>query len=419
MSFASGGWNRVKISSKIRDYLVFYNNARMGFLFFFECNKLMKIAYYMPFKPMGHPNPSGDLIIGTELFEHLQRRNHAIQLVSRLRCRWIFYRPLTLLRLAVEKRRVQRHCREWQPDLWLSYHSYYKAPDLLGSFCSRKLNIPYVIFQGIYSTKRRKQLPTLPGFLLNKKVLRSAHLVITNKKHDYANLQRLLPETRLLYVAPGIHPRFFTSSTTWREKLHQQWQVGEETIIMTAAMMRPGVKTAGLVQVIESCAALVKSGLPLRLIIAGDGTCRQQLEKKAGELLADRVLFLGKVSRLEMYRYFSAADIFAFPGIEEALGMVYLEAQSCHLPVVAFQDWGGGEAVLPDQTGLLSSAAQPEQFTANIGKLIKDIDLRHTLAIAAGKHIRQNHDLDINYAHLERILFELAKHTSPAAPFPF
>jgi glycosyltransferase involved in cell wall biosynthesis len=415
----SAGWNSRKIPSKIREYLVFCSYARSGFLFSFECSKQMKIAYYMPFKPMGHHNPSGDLIIGTELFEHLQRRNHAIQLISRLRCRWIFYRPLTLLRLAMEKRRVQKHCQEWRPDLWLSYHSYYKAPDLLGSFCSQKLGIPYVIFQGIYSTKRRKQLPTLPGFLLNKKVLLSAHLVVTNKKHDYANLQRLLPETRLSYVAPGIHPRFFTSSPDWREKLHKQWRVGEETVVMTAAMMRPGVKTAGLTQVIESCATLVKSGLGIRLIIAGDGTCRQQLKKRADELLAGKVLFLGKIPRLELYRYYSAADIFVFPGIEEALGMVYLEAQSCHLPVVAFQDWGGREAVVHEQTGLLSPSAQPEKFTANIRMLVENADLRQSLAVAAGKHVRQNHDLDINYAHLEGKLFELSERPLPPKPSQF
>jgi glycosyltransferase involved in cell wall biosynthesis len=368
----------------------------------------MKIAYYMPFKPMGHHNPSGDLVIGTELYEHLLHKNHAIQLVSKQRCRWIYYRPLALLRLAMEKRRVLAHCREWRPELWLSYHSYYKAPDLLGSFCSRKLNIPYVIFQGIYSTKRSKHVTTLPGFLLNRKVLLSADLVVTNKKRDYINLQRLLSDNRLSYIAPGLHPGLFTFDPNWRRQLQQLWKINNETVIMSAAMMRPGVKTTGLIQVIESCAKLLQHGLAIRLIIAGDGTCRRQLEKKAGELLADKVFFLGKIPRSEMYRYYSAADLFVFPGIEEALGMVYLEAQACNLPVVACQDWGGGEAVIHGQTGLLSPAAQPDQFTADIHCLIKTPDLRRTLAEAAGRHVRSSHDLDHNYAQLENNLLEVS-----------
>ena len=66
-------------------------------------------------------------------------------------------------------------------DLWLTYHSYYKAPDLIGPAVSKKLHIPYVIFQGIYSTKVRKKWQTRPGYTLNTKALLSADLVMTNR----------------------------------------------------------------------------------------------------------------------------------------------------------------------------------------------------------------------------------------------
>ncbi len=364
----------------------------------------MKIAYYMPFKPMNHTNPSGDLVTGTELHNHLRDKGHAIALASRLRCRWIYYRPLTLLQLFSEKCRILRRYRHDKPDLWLSYHSYYKAPDLLGAMCSKELKIPYVIFQGIYSTKRRKQLKTLPGFLLNRRVLQAADHVITNKLRDFTNLKRLLPENRLSYIAPGIHPHLFEFSSDWRKKLRQLWAIQDETVVMAAAMMRPGVKTESLTAVIKSCSELVRRGLPLRLIIAGDGVCRQQLESKATELMQNNVLFLGKIPRPELYRYYSAADIFAFPGIEESLGMVYLEAQSCSLPVIAYQDWGGGEAVVHEQTGLLSPAADPAQFTAHIRFLTEDKIKREALGQRAAAHIRRNHDLDHNYNLLEEEL---------------
>ena len=374
----------------------------------------MKIAYYMPFKPMDHANPSGDLITGSELYNHLTARGHSLDLASRLRCRWIYYRPKALVKLWREKNRIVRYYRQTRPELWFSYHSYYKAPDLLGAICSRKLAIPYVIFQGIYSTKRRKQLKTLPGFLLNRKVLQAADHIFTNKRRDLINLKRLLPDNRLNYIAPGIHPEEFTHSESRRLALRQRWSVGEATVVMTAAMMRPGVKSQGIRTVIESCSELVKQGLPLRLVIAGDGSCRAQLEQLSTRLLPERVHFLGKIPRAELSHYYSAADIFAFPGIEESLGMVYLEAQSCKLPVVAYQDWGGGEAVVHEQTGLLSPAAMPSLFTTNIQLLTEDKSKRETLARAASEHIRRNHDLDRNYLELEQKLKALA----PAAWLP-
>lgn len=364
----------------------------------------MNIAYYMPFKPMGHRHPSGDLVIGTELYNFLHER-HEIELVSKLRCRWIFLRPRTLLHLMAERRRVVRDGGTKSFDLWLSYHCYYKAPDLLGPWCSKKLGLPYVVFQGIYSTKRRRRLLTLPGFLLNRQALLSAAHVFTNKKKDLANLRRLLPEDRLSYIAPGLHPQAFTFDDGRRQELRQLWRIGDEAVVMTAAMMRPGVKTEGIARVMESCAELLRAGLPLRLIVAGDGSCRALLEKKADTLLPPgSVHFVGQIARNEMAGYYSAADIFAFPGFEESLGMVYLEAQSCNLPVVACGDWGGGEAVVDGQTGLLTPAADPARFTQAIRRLVEDRSLRRRLGAAADEHIRTNHDLDRNYRIMENTL---------------
>jgi glycosyltransferase involved in cell wall biosynthesis len=274
--------------------------------------------------------------------------------------------------------------------------------------CSKKLGIPYVIFQGIYSTKRRKHLKTLPGFLLNRKVLQTADHVFTNKKRDLTNLKRLLPDNRLSYAAPGIHPSLFEFSTDWRERLRNKWAIDNETIVMTAAMMRPGVKTKGIEAVIEACSELVRCGLSLRLIIAGDGSGKPHLEKKAAALLAKRVVFTGKIPRDQLYRYYSAADIFAFPGIEESLGMVYLEAQSCKLPVVAYGDWGGGEAVVHGQTGLLSPTAKPTQFTDNMRSLLTEPEKRQAMATNAAEHIRRNHDIAVNYRLLEEKLVTIS-----------
>lgn len=367
----------------------------------------MKIAYYMPFKTLGHQNPSGDLIIGTEIFDHLQQKGNIIGIVSKLRARWIYYNPVTLIKLFFEKRSVVKNLQSPSPDIWLTYHSYYKAPDLLGPYCCRKLTIPYVIFQGIYSTKRRKKLTTLIGFTLNKKSLQSADHIFTNKRRDLKNLSRIIPPEKLTYIAPGIQPQDFKFSDKERKKNHMLWACENDTVIMTAAMMRPGVKTEGISRVIQSCSKLLEKGHQIRLIIAGDGECRDQLEQQANRQLPGRAVFLGKIQRKKLYKYYSSSDIFAFPGIQESLGMVYLEAQSCNLPVVAFEDWGAKEAICPGKTGLLSPASEPKSFTENIEKLILDPQLRHTLGHNGEKHIQTNHDLLKNYERLEEKLKEL------------
>ena len=66
------------------------------------------------------------------------------------------------------------------------------------------LAIPYTIFQGIYSTKRKRRIRTLPGYLINTAALKCATHVFANKRIDFLNLKRIVSENRLTYVAPGI-----------------------------------------------------------------------------------------------------------------------------------------------------------------------------------------------------------------------
>ena len=59
----------------------------------------MRIAFYTPFKPLGHHHPSGDLVIATGLYDYFVSRGHDIQQAGPLRARWIYWKPWTWIRL--------------------------------------------------------------------------------------------------------------------------------------------------------------------------------------------------------------------------------------------------------------------------------------------------------------------------------
>ena len=275
---------------------------------------------------------------------------------------------------------------------------------MLGPAVAGKLKIPYVIFQGIYSTKRRRRLKTRPGFYLNRNTLRAAQHVFTNKSIDLINLKRLLPEERITFLSPGLIPEDFTFDEDARQRLRTHWGVGDEPVVLSAAMFRPGVKAEGLSWVIRTCGKLYRQGQKLRLVIAGDGRQKDQLFRLAREELPDRVHFVGKVPRSEIYQFYSAGDVFVFPGIQESLGMVFLEAQSCGLPVVAFDNAGVPEAIQHEKTGFLVPMNDSRRFAEAIGNLLTDRDLRRRMGAAARAYVRENHDVDINYRELENVL---------------
>jgi glycosyltransferase involved in cell wall biosynthesis len=369
----------------------------------------MNICFFAPFKPLGHRQPSGDLVTATGIFEFLARRGHAVQTASSLRCRWLFWKPWLWPGLLRERRRVLRRLGAGRFDLWFSYHSYYKAPDLIGPAASRRAGLPYVLFQGIYSTKRRRDWRTLPGFHLNRRALLAARHVFTNKRVDFDNLKRLLSEERITYLPPGLDHAGFTFDGRSRTELRRKWNAGEEPVVLSVAMFRPGVKTQGLEWVIRTCGELLRRGRRFRLVLVGDGKQRERLEQLARSEAGGRVRFEGLVPRAQLFRYYSAADLFVFPGIREALGMVYLEAQSCGLPVVAFDNAGVPEAVQGGRTGLLVPMYDAAGFADAVDRLLADSGLRRRMGESGRVYVRTRHDLDTNYMKMEEVLLRVAK----------
>lgn len=367
----------------------------------------MRIAFYAPMKPLSDPTPSGDATIARGLTDFLRAKGHEVLEISSLRARWIFKKPWLWPKVLWERREAGMRLEDARADLWLTYHAYYKAPDVLGPWCARQANVPYAIFQGVYSTKRAKVLGTRLGFHLNRKSLLAAAHVFTNRLLDLENLRRIIPPERLTHVAPGIMPGQFVFDPAARKALRAEL-AGEGPVIATAAMFRPGVKTQGLTYLFLRLGEMAREGRPFRLLAVGDGACREELSELARRELPGRAFFLGQAPREKMAGILSAADLFVFPGIRESLGMVYLEAQSVGLPVVAFDNGGIAEVVGRDETGFLTPPFDDAAFRAAIGRLLDDRDLRRSMGEQAEARVRRRHDLSVNYAKAEAVLTSLA-----------
>jgi glycosyltransferase involved in cell wall biosynthesis len=119
-----------------------------------------------------------------------------------------------------------------------------------------------------------------------------------------------------------------------------------------------------------------------------------------------------------MHAFYSAGDAFAFPGINEALGMVFLEAQSCGLPVVAFDNAGVPEVVQRDRTGFLVPLYDRPGFAAAVQRLLSDEGLRRSMGDAAARYVRTHHDADVNYRRMEAVLETIAGSPPMADPDP-
>ena len=367
----------------------------------------MRVAYYPSFRSLDHEHSSGLVSIARDVCNALQADGHEVLLPLAQSMEWIYLRPQVWLNILRQARLADKIMQQARPDCWLTYHSYYKGPDLIGPVLSARHRLPYFILEASYATKYRNRIKTWAGFHLNRRALLRADMVFLNKLRDVENLRRLLPAERITYIRPGIRTHAFPSSPALRESMRSRLGLAGKRVVMTVAMMRPGVKEEGIAFVIESCAAIRHSLPDLHLLIVGDGPGRARLEEQGRRLLPGAHTFVGLVAPAEMSSFYQAGDVFAFPGINESLGMVYLEAQCSGLPVVATSHDGAPEVVADKETGRVVRPFSVPDFSEALFTLLTDVQMRSRFSMKARERVLRLHDMVVNYKAMFRVMEEI------------
>lgn len=111
----------------------------------------------------------------------------------------------------------------------------------------------------------------------------------------------------------------------------------------------------------------------VRLIVAGDGTQRSNVERLAEETgVAGRISFVGSVGDDDLVRLYAGALAVVYPPFDEDFGYVTLEAFLARKPVVTCTDSGGpNEFVVDDLNGFVCDPAAGAVAGA-INRLVAD-----------------------------------------------
>ena len=363
----------------------------------------MKIAFYAPFKPLDHPNPSGDRIIGSGLFRYLSRQGHDLWTASRLRCAVDFLE--TLAAASASPPNCGGSCgavTALGPDLWLTYHTYYKAPDLLGPLAAPKARVPYVIFQGIYATKHRRRFITRPGFLLNRRALQAARHVFTNRIEDHRNLARIVPPDRLSYVKPGIAPEQFRFDPAARRQLRRLMAGGGRfRCWLPPPCSVRGSKATGWPGSSKPVRALKKtSGWYLwGTVVSGTGFVPWPKNGWGGVCILQAGFRATRCTDITVPATFSPSPASGRPSVWCFWRRNPAACRWWPSTTAVFRRWSRRE-----QTAFLPPPFARGPFVDALQRLLRSVELRRRMGAAAQAYVREAHDLGINYRIVEEIL---------------
>jgi glycosyltransferase involved in cell wall biosynthesis len=379
---------------------------------------MTRIAFYAPLKPPSHPIPSGDREIARNLMRALALAGFDPFVASEA----IAYqkRPSAELfgdRKARCESEVERLLAAWraepalEPDLWMTYHPYCKAPDWIGPDVSRALAIPYVTVEAC-RTRQDTDADWADGRAVVQRAVRQAAANFCLKPTDRAYLESFLPDAS--DIVP-LKPFIDLSDLPEAGDVEGFGVPDDGPLVLAVGMMRPGAKMESYRLLAEALSGL--SDQPWRLAIVGDGPGRNEVETMFS-FAGDRVRLTGALSHADVLGWMKRADLFAWPGVREAIGMVYLEAQANGLPVAAFATTGVPVVVGDGESGLLAPAFDMAAYRASLARLIASPSERARLGAGGRAKVARDHGLDAAAATLKSALLPLADGQSISATAP-
>jgi len=248
--------------------------------------------------------------------------------------------------------------------------------------------------------------------IVGKIVLKNAKAIITNSKFTLGLVEAVtnkLPKIKkIIYPCPNeglLRKQQLPGLITDRLRLER---FKNKKVLLTVARL---VQRKGHDKVIETLNYLKNRYKDLIYLIVGRG----EYEKELAALvethgLQERVFFFDDVSDKELPLFYDVADIFIMParqlqdGDVEGFGIVYLEANIFHKPVIGGRSGGVTDSVLDGETGFLVNPESIDDISEKIARLLDDRQFADLLGHQGAQRARDEFNWKAQAKNLESIL---------------
>lgn len=222
------------------------------------------------------------------------------------------------------------------------------------------------------------QAPRIPlvGPLTRMALSRARRVIAVSRSLAEATLALGLPAHRVEVLPDGIDIDRFQPGSKQREPL---------ILFVGSLIERKGVR-----YLLQALPALIQKLPEYHLAVVGDGPQRSELVQLAQSLnLATHATFAGAQSQAQIGQWMRRARLFVLPSLEEALGIVLLEALASGTPCVATQVGGIPEVVSPE-VGRLVPVADPGALAEAMVAVLSDRAAWGAMSRRARAHVMEN-----------------------------
>jgi glycosyltransferase involved in cell wall biosynthesis len=220
--------------------------------------------------------------------------------------------------------------------------------------------------------------------------------VISVPTQEYISIleNRGLDRRKMVIFKRGIEAAVFFPLKDRETTYHLAKRTKEQFTIMFAGRVS---KDKSLDVLCSALKELNKQGLEIRLIVAGSGPYKEEMQEELKDI--PNVIFTGTVKRDELAGYYNSADFFVFPSITDTFGMVILESLACGCPAIVSHIGGPKEMI---QQGVNGYVVADQMISTWVDAIRNAYDLFHgreseylQMRNAAVKSVAGNLDWDM------------------------
>lgn len=278
-------------------------------------------------------------------------------------------------------------------------HSFFTIPcGFISLILKCQLKIPYII------SLRGSDVPGYSErFLFLYKIItplirviwRGSFKVIANSKGLRDLALKTDPKEEIRIINNGIDIENFRKSESKKNIENKDLF---RILCVTRITPRKGVR-----YLIEAFKNLSGNNDGISLKIIGDGDEKKELQELVKNLgIQNKVEFTGLVSHEKLPPYFSEADVFVLPSLNEGMSNSMLEALASGLPLVATDTGGTKELLEEGKNGLIVKMKDSRDIAEKINILFEDNNLRMKM----GEESRKKAEL-MSWEKVAREYFDL------------
>jgi len=209
-------------------------------------------------------------------------------------------------------------------------------------------------------------------------------------------------------ICNGVDTLRFQPASARQAVAGSPFDAPDTVIIGTVGRLQTVKDQLNLVRAVAIARVQGEAGARLRLVIAGDGPQRAEVEAEIAATGIGDITWLAG-ARSDVPEVMRALDLFALPSQAEGISNTILEAMASGLPVVATDVGGNAELVIEGETGALVPAQNPHAMAQAFLRYTADAALRQSHGAAGRRRVERNFSIDNMVARYTRLYEQLLR----------